>query len=327
MEGNHRTVIVTGGAGYIGSQVCKQLHQAGYLPVALDNLSKGRREAVRWGPLEEGDVGDCSFVTQVLLKHKPVGVIHLAASTDVGESVRQPGLYYQNNTAGTLSLLRAMQEQAVRVLIFSSTCATYGDVKEVPITESTPQWPINPYGWSKLFGEQMIRDFRHASGLRFALLRYFNVAGADLDGELGEDHDPPSHVIPILFDVVTGRGGSQFRLFGEDYATPDGTCVRDYIHVADLADAHIKALEYLLQNDEGLALNLGSGSGFSVKQLITEAEKVIGKQIPIQNCPRRPGDAPTLVADSQLATRVLGWKPQHSDLETILTTAWRWHRR
>lgn len=324
MVGAARKVLVTGGAGYIGSQVCKQLQRAGYEPVTLDNLSKGRKESVRWGPLEVGDIADRAFVGKVLKMHRPIGVIHLAAFTDVGESVQRPDKYYRNNVVGTLSLLEELKEHQIKTFIFSSTCATYGDVKKVPIDEETPQLPINPYGWTKLFDEQIIKDFREAYGLRYGLLRYFNVAGADLDGELGEEHQPPCHVIPIIFDAVVGKT-PHFSLFGDDYDTADGTCIRDYIHVADLAEAHVKALEYLLKHDEGIILNLGSGKGFSVKELIDSTEKIVGKKVPLRLVPRRPGDAPELVADPSKAKRLIGWQARHSDIDTILTTAWQWH--
>lgn len=319
-----KKVLVTGGAGYIGSQVCKLLRRAGYEPVTLDNLSNGRKDVVRWGPLEVGDIADRAFVAKVLKTHNPIGVLHFAAFTDVGESVHRPEKYYQNNVMGTLNLLEVLREHKINNIIFSSTCATYGDVQKVPIDENTPQRPINPYGWTKLFGEQIIKDFRQAYGMRFALLRYFNVAGADLDGDLGEDHQPPVHVIPIIFDGAVGRK-PHFSLFGDDYATPDGTCIRDYIHVVDLAEAHIRALEYLQTHDEGIEINLGSGKGFSVKELITHTEKIIGKKVPVQIVPRREGDAPTLVADASRAKKVLGWTARHSDIDTILKTAWQWH--
>ncbi|MDP1834584.1 MAG: UDP-glucose 4-epimerase GalE [Chlamydiales bacterium] len=319
-----KNVLVTGGAGYIGSQVCKLLSLGGYQPITLDNLSKGKKEAVQWGPLEIGDIADIPFVTKLIQKYHPIATIHLAASTEVGESVTHPDEFYQNNTVGTLNLLKALRDGNVKVFIFSSTCATYGDVKEVPIKETAPQAPINPYGWSKLFDEQIIRDFRTAFGFRYALLRYFNVAGADLDGDLGEDHQPPSHVIPILFDSISGKT-PQFNLLGEDYQTPDGTCIRDYIHIVDLANAHVVAMEHLLGKDEGIELNLGSGKGFSVKELIIHAEKITGKKVPVKKAQRRPGDAPALVADASKAYKVLGWKPKHSDLETILSSAWKWY--
>jgi UDP-arabinose 4-epimerase len=319
-----KNILVTGGAGYIGSQVCKQLSLAGYVPVALDDLSKGKTDAVRWGPLEVGDIGDKALVGHVLKKHCPIATIHLAASTEVGESVAHPDRFYQNNTVGTLHLLEMLRDNDCHVVIFSSTCATYGDVKEVPIKEDALQAPINPYGWSKLFCEQIIRDFRNAFHFRYACLRYFNVAGADLDGELGENHHPPSHVIPILFDAISGKQ-PQFSILGDDYDTADGSCIRDYIHVVDLANAHVKAMEHLLENDVGIELNLGSGKGFSVKELVAEAEKITGYKVPLQIAGRRAGDAPALVADPSKASQVLNWNTSHSDIHTILQTAWQWY--
>ncbi len=326
MPKSTKKVLVTGGAGYIGSQVCKLLHRAGFEPVTLDNLSKGKREAVRWGPLEVGDICDKEFVSKVIKTYRPIGVIHFAANTEVGDSVIHPEKFYQNNVVGTLRVLEAMVENDVRVIVFSSTCATYGDVVKMPINEETPQQPINPYGWSKLIDEQLLKDFRTAHQLRFTAFRYFNVAGADLDGELGEEHQPPCHVIPIIFDAVIGKT-KEFSILGTDYPTPDGTGIRDYIHVVDLAEAHIKAFEFLLTHDEGLAINLGSGHGFSVKELIEHTEKITGKKVPFKNEPRRLGDAPTMVADSAKALKILGWKSQHSDIDTILRTAWKWHQK
>lgn len=321
-----KKVLVTGGAGYIGSQVCKLLHQAGYEPVTIDNLSKGRREAVRWGPLEVGDICDREFVSKVIKTHRPIGVIHFAANTEVGDSVFHPEKFYQNNVVGTLRLLEAMLENDLRAIVFSSTCATYGDVAKIPIMEDCPQKPINPYGWTKLMDEQMIKDFREAHGFRYTIFRYFNVAGADIDGELGEEHQPPCHVIPIIFDAVIGKT-KEFCVFGTDFPTPDGTGVRDYIHVCDLADAHIRALEHLQTHDAALELNLGSEKGFSVKELIQHTEKISGKKVPVKNVARRAGDAPCMIADSSKAKKVLGWKPSHSDIDTILKTAWQWHQK
>ncbi len=321
---NPKRVLVTGGAGYVGSQVCKLLSQAGFEPVTIDNLSKGRREAVRWGPLEVGDICDRSFVSRVIKTYQPIGVLHFAANTEVGESVFRPDIFYENNVVGTLRLLEAMQENGLNVLVLSSTCATYGDVQDIPVKESAPQKPINPYGWTKLMCEQLLRDFRIAYKLRYVAFRYFNVAGADLDGELGEEHQPPCHVIPIIFDAAVGRT-PYFSVFGTDYPTPDGTGIRDYIHVVDLADAHIRALKYLLDHDEAHELNLGSEHGFSVKQLVEETQKISGKKVPVRYVARRAGDAPCLIADSHKALEVLGWKPTHSDITTIMRTAWQWH--
>lgn len=320
-----KNVLVTGGAGYIGSHICKALSLKGYQPIALDNLSKGRADMVRWGPLIVGSTADRERVASTIQRFQPIAVIHLAALSEVGESVSHPDLYYQNNVTGTLNLLEILRQEGCDTVIFSSTCATYGEVEKSPIQESASQLPINPYGWSKLFSEQMIKDFRSAFGLRYALLRYFNVAGADLEGEIGESHTPPFHVIPILLDAAMYR--KSFTLFGENYPTPDGTCIRDYIHVVDVANAHIEAMEHLLKQDEGLAINLGSGRGFSVKELIKTTELVTGKTISIQKVAKRVGDAAILVADNREAYRALGWSVQHSDLETIVSSAWKWHMK
>ncbi len=324
--GDKPVVLVTGGAGYVGSQTCKELAARGYVPVTLDNLVNGHRETVRWGPFEEGDIGDKAFVSAVLKRHKPKAVVHCAALCDVGECVTRPDKYYENNVVGTLRLLECLQEHDINNFVFSSTCATYGDVEEVPITEDTPQAPINPYGVTKLMCEQIMKDFGDAYGLRYVFFRYFNVAGADLGGELGEQHEPPSHVIPIIFDSVTGKTDS-FKIFGDDYDTPDGTCIRDYVHVADLADGHVRAVEHLLKGGANDIINLGSGQGFSVKELIAKIEEVSGKKVPTELVPRRPGDAPCLYANKDKAKRVLGWEPVNSNLDTIMKTAWEWCTR
>ena len=319
-------VLVTGGAGYIGSHACKALAQAGHTPVSYDNLVYGHRWAVRWGPLEEGDISDRARLNAVIDQYHPAAVMHFAAYAYVGESVQDPGKYYRNNVAGTLTLLEAMRDHGVDQLIFSSTCATYGIPEQTPITEDHPQRPINPYGASKLMIERMLQDFEAAHGLRSVVLRYFNAAGADPDGELGEDHDPETHLIPLVLDAAAGKR-SAITVYGDDYDTPDGTCIRDYIHVTDLADAHVRALNALGQGAEGAAYNLGNGQGFSVREVITEAERVTGRPIPVQVGSRRAGDPSRLVGHANQARAMLQWSPRHADLQHIIATAWEWHSR
>mgnify|MGYP001816966707 FL=1 len=318
-------ILVTGGAGYIGCHACKALAQAGYVPVAYDNLVYGHEWAVKWGPFEKGDIGDRGRLVQVIEKYRPTAVMHFAAYAYVGESVEDPGKYYRNNVAGTLTLLEAMRDHAVDQLVFSSTCATYGLPRQIPIPEDHVQQPINPYGASKLMVEQMLRGFGVAHGLRAISLRYFNAAGADPDNETGEDHDPETHLIPLVLDAAAGRRAS-IAVFGDDYDTPDGTCIRDYIHVTDLASAHVLALQALQSGVAGNAYNLGNGTGFSVKQVIDAAQKVTGKDIPVEVAPRRAGDPPRLIGDASRIKTELGWAPQFADLETIIQTAWKWHQ-
>jgi UDP-arabinose 4-epimerase len=320
------TVLVTGGAGYIGSHACKALARAGYLPIAYDNLVYGHEWAVKWGPFERGDILEQARLEEVVARHSPVAVMHFAAFAYVGESVTEPAKYYRNNVAGTLTLLEACRSRGVGTFVFSSSCATYGIPDVLPIREDTPQRPINPYGASKLMVERMLADFGAAYGLRSVALRYFNAAGADPDGEIGEDHDPEPHVIPLVLDVAAGKRDA-ISVFGTDYETPDGTCIRDYIHVTDLADAHVKALQKLEAGPLRPAFNLGTGSGVSVRQLIDAAERVTGLPIKVKHAPRRPGDPPELVADASAADSALGWTPVLSDIETILRTAWEWHGR
>jgi UDP-arabinose 4-epimerase len=319
----NRTVVVTGGAGYIGSHACKALARAGYLPVSYDNLVYGHDWAVRWGPLEVGDLLDRAALDGVFRKYAPQAVMHFAAYAYVGESVENPGKYYRNNVAGSLTLLEAMRDHAVRRLIFSSTCATYGIPETVPIPEQHPQRPVNPYGASKLMIERMLQDFEAAHGMRSIALRYFNAAGADPEGEAGEQHDPETHLIPLVLETAAGLW-PRVTVFGEDYDTPDGTCVRDYIHVADLADAHVLALRALESGAPSAAYNLGNGQGFSVKQVIDAARAVTGRDIPVDVGARRPGDPPVLVADARRARQELAWTPRYHDLQTILRTAWNW---
>ena len=327
MEANPAPVVlVTGGAGYIGSHSCKALARAGYLPVAFDNLVHGHRWAVRWGPLEVGDIADRARLDAVIEQYRPVAVMHFAAFSYVGESVSDPGKYYRNNVAGTLTLLEAMRDHGIDRLIFSSTCATYGVPLEIPITEAHPQAPINPYGASKWMIERMLADFGAAHGLRSVALRYFNAAGADPEAEIGEDHDPETHLIPLVLDAAAGRR-PHITVFGEDYETPDGTCIRDYIHVTDLADAHVLALRALDAGEPGAAYNLGNGLGFSVQEVIDHAREVTGLKVPVVAGARRPGDPPRLVGDARRATTELGWQPRYADLDRIIETAWQWHTR
>lgn len=320
------TILVTGGAGYIGAHCCKALAAAGYRPIVVDNLVYGHRDAVRWGQMEQGDIADAAFLDSVLARHRPAAVIHFAAYAYVGESVTDPGKYYRNNVAGTLSLLEAMHRAATDKLVFSSTCATYGIPAAVPISEDSPQHPINPYGRTKLMVEQMLGDFQAAHGLNAIALRYFNAAGADPECEAGEDHDPETHLIPLALDAVAGRGPA-LTVHGDDYDTPDGTCVRDYIHVTDLADAHVRAMARLLGGSSSDRINLGTGTGSSIREVLEAVGRIAGRVVPHSFGPRRPGDPPVLVADPSRAGDVLGWTPHHSDLETIIQTAWAWHRR
>lgn len=320
------TILVTGGAGYIGSHTCKALKKAGYSPVVYDNLCYGHREAVQWGPFEEGDILDGDRLDQVIQQHRPKAVIHFAAFAYVGESVTDPVKYYRNNAMGSLSLLDALQRNNIKTIVFSSTCATYGVPDQIPITEQTPQSPINPYGQTKLMVEKMLSDMETAHGLKSAALRYFNACGADPDGDIGEDHDPETHLIPNVLRAITGDL-DHLDLYGTDYPTPDGTCIRDYIHVNDLADAHLLALEHLLKGGDSLRLNLGTGKGFSVREIIDAAERVTGRKVPVVEAPRREGDPAELVADATAIKQALGFKAKFNDIDDIIRTAWNWHQR
>jgi UDP-glucose-4-epimerase GalE len=320
------SVLVTGGAGYIGSHTCKALHAAGFTPVTVDNLVYGHREAVRWGPLIEGDIGDRELITQVIRDHAITAVIHFAAYAYVGESMQQPEKYFSNNVLKTLHLLEAMRVSDVGKIVFSSTCATYGIPEHVPIDEHHRQHPVNPYGESKRFIEQALRWYGVAHGLRSVALRYFNAAGADAGGEAGEDHTPETHLIPLVIAAALGQR-RQVEIFGTDYPTPDGTAIRDYIHVTDLGDAHVKALQYLFAGGESVAVNLGTGNGYSVNEVIAAVERVGGRPVPAKHSPRRAGDPAVLVANADLAGQLLGWTPEHSTLDNIVRTAWQWHRR
>jgi UDP-arabinose 4-epimerase len=319
-------VLVTGGAGYIGSHTCKALARAGYIPVVYDNLAYGHRWAVKWGPFEEGDILDGARLESVIATYRPIAVLHFAAFAYVGESVTDPSKYYRNNTMGSLSLLDAMRAGGVRDIVFSSTCATYGAPPSLPISESTPQHPINPYGASKLMVERMLADFGAAYGLGFTALRYFNAAGADPDGDIGEDHNPETHLVPLVLDAASGRREA-VAVFGTDYDTPDGTCVRDYIHVTDLAEAHVLALQALRAGAASDVYNLGNERGFSVREVIAAAERATGLTVPVNTAGRRDGDPAALVADAAKARRVLGWRPQHAALDDMVRTAWAWHQK
>lgn len=325
-SGDPIPILVTGGAGYVGAHACKALAKRGYRPIAYDNLVYGHEAAVKWGPLEIGDIADRARLDAVIAQYRPQALMHFAAFTYVGESVADPGKYYRNNVAGTLSLLEALRDHGIGKMVFSSTAAVYGTPDMVPIAEAAAKAPINPYGLSKWTSEQMIADFGAAHGLRSAVLRYFNAAGADPDGELGECHDPESHLIPLAMQAVTGDG-PPLTLFGDDYPTPDGTCIRDYIHVADLANAHVQALEQLDHRDGAEVFNLGTGHGVSVREVLDAVGRAAGKPVPHSIGPRRAGDPAELVSDPGKANRELGWKPAMSDLDTIVDTAWAWHNR
>ena len=321
-----RCILVTGGAGYVGSHACKALAAAGYLPVTFDSLVSGHRSAVRWGPLIVGDLGDDGALDAALAGHRFDAVVHFAAHAYVGESVRDPGKYFRNNVVNSLRLVDAALAAGVRHIVFSSTCATYGLPDSLPISEAQPQRPVNPYGESKLFVERALHWNGVAHGLRSVALRYFNAAGADIDGEIGEAHDPETHLIPLAIGAALGRAGP-LQIFGTDYPTADGTAMRDFIHVADLASAHVRALDHLLAGGESAALNLGTGVGHSVKEVVASVERASGRTVPVEYAPRREGDPPVLVADAAKARELLGWLPRHSALDAIVQSAWRWHTR
>jgi UDP-arabinose 4-epimerase len=318
-------VLVTGGAGYVGSHACKALIAAGYTPVTFDNLDYGHRRAVRWGPLEIGDLGDRTQLDRVFDRYRPSAVLHFAAYAYVGESVSDPARYYRNNVAGTLTLLESMRAHDVDQLVFSSSCAVYGDVAATPIDEKQARRPVCPYGRSKVICEDMLADFDAAYGMRHVDLRYFNAAGADPDLEIGEDHTPETHLIPLTISAAAGEL-AELKVFGTDYPTPDGTAVRDYVHVTDLADAHVRALRHLARGGRSRAYNLGRGAGSSVMEIVHAVERVSGRGVPFTSAPRRSGDPPILVADASRVSRELGWSARTVDLDEIVASAWAFYR-
>ncbi|NQY13339.1 MAG: UDP-glucose 4-epimerase GalE [Henriciella sp.] len=319
-----RTVLVTGGAGYVGSHCCKTFSDAGWDVVVFDNLSRGWRDFVKWGRLIEGDLLNPEELDAAIKDVQPDAVAHFAALAYVGESVERPDIYYRNNVVGTLNLLDAMRANGVDKLVFSSTCATYGEPQYLPIDEGHPQAPINPYGRSKWMVEHILKDYAHAFGLQSVALRYFNAAGGDPDGQIGERHEPETHLIPL---ALRGAGDAEYTLniLGDDYDTRDGTAIRDYIHVLDLADAHLRALQYLNDGGETIQINLGTGTGTSVREIRDSVEAVTGKTVNSQIAPRRPGDPPVLVAEPKLAKEKLGWQAEKSSVESLIRDAWNWH--
>jgi len=317
------TVLVCGGAGYVGSHTCLRLAEAGFAPVVFDDLSNGHAEFVQWGPLEIGDIRDPARLDAVFARHRPVAVVHFAGLIEVGESTKFPARFYDSNVVGALSLIAAAQRAGVEAMVFSSTCATYGDPQYVPMDEKHPQAPLNPYGRTKLMVEQALGDLDRYAGFRSVCLRYFNAAGADPQGRVGERHEPETHAIPLAIAAAMDAGKS-FKIFGQDYQTPDGTAVRDYVHVLDLADAHVLALRYLLDGGASDVFNLGTGDGTSVRELVDAIGNVSGRNYQAALAGRREGDAPVLVADNAKAKAVLGWSPQY-DLKQIIQSAWRWH--
>ncbi|NEP56747.1 MAG: UDP-glucose 4-epimerase GalE [Symploca sp. SIO2G7] len=323
------TILVTGGAGYIGSHAALVLKRAGYRVVILDNLVYGHQDIVEQAlqvKLVVGDITDRNLLDHLFKTYDITAVMHFAAYAYVGESVKNPSKYYSNNVVGTLTLLQAMLAASVKKFIFSSTCATYGLVETVPIRENESQQPINPYGASKLMVERILSDFDKAYDLKYVCFRYFNAAGADPNGLLGEDHTPETHLIPLILLTALGKRES-ISIFGTDYPTPDGTCIRDFIHVTDLATAHVLGLEYLLKDSNSDVFNLGNSNGFSVKEVIETAQAITGKEIKVVTCDRRPGDPPCLVGSSEKVRRILGWNPQYPSLEDILSHAWQWHQQ
>jgi UDP-glucose-4-epimerase GalE len=317
-------VLVTGGAGYIGSHTAKALAKAGHEPLVLDNLSAGHRWAAKWGRLLDWDLADTEMLPQFLEKERVEAVLHFAGSLLVGESVQEPRKYFWNNVVNTLHLLDAMLEAGVKRIVFSSSAAVYGNPQRIPIPEDHPKQPVNPYGETKLAMERALQWYGNAYDLKWVALRYFNAAGADPDGELGESHNPEVHLIPLIIQAALGRR-PHVEIYGTDYPTPDGTAIRDYVHVTDLAAAHVRALQYLADGGESRALNLGTGQGYSVREVIHAVGKISPHPVPFCEGPRRAGDPPALVAEASHAGKALGWKPQHSGLEAIIQSAWNWH--
>jgi UDP-arabinose 4-epimerase len=322
---SNKTVLVTGGAGYVGSHACLRLAEAGYLPIVFDNLSTGHDWAVQWGPLEIGDLLDERRIADVLERHRPVAVMHFAAAASMSESLTNPLKYFRTNVVGTLNLLRAMQEAGVYRLVQSSSCAVYGRPDTTLICEDTQTAPLSPYGFTKLTCERMAAECELAFGLKSVALRYFNAAGADPEARIGEAHEPETHLIPLVLEA--GRSPHAFSVFGDDYDTPDGTAVRDFTHVSDLAEAHLLALEHLLSGDSSLLLNIGTGMGYSVKEVVEATSRVLGSEIVMRPGPRRPGDPARLVADAARARRLLGWHPKYTTIEEIIRDAGQWHAR
>lgn len=318
-------ILVTGGAGYIGSHACKALAAAGHTPVTYDNLSTGWAEAVRFGPFEQGDLRDRARLDSVFAAYQPTAVLHFGALSQVGESMREPGRYWDNNVTGSLVLMEAAVAAGCLKLVFSSTCATYGDQDNVVLDEDSPQAPINAYGASKRAIEDMLRDFEAAHGLRHVIFRYFNVAGADPEAEVGEFHQPETHLVPLILDAVDGKRDA-LTIFGTDYDTSDGTCIRDYVHVCDLVDAHILGLKWLEDGKESRVFNLGTGDGFSVREVIDHARSITKRDVPVVEGLRRPGDCTKLVSRSERAVSELGWTPSRSTLDEMIRDAWRWHQ-
>ncbi|MCR9124943.1 MAG: UDP-glucose 4-epimerase GalE [Rhodobacteraceae bacterium] len=320
-----RNILVTGGAGYIGSHACKALKAEGFVPVTYDNFATGWKDAVKFGPAEEGDLLDRARLDAVFEAYRPVAVMHFAALSQVGEAMTEPGRYWRNNVTGSLNLIEAAVNAGCLQFVFSSTCATYGDQDNVVLDEHSVQAPLNSYGASKRAIEDMLRDFEYAAGLQSVIFRYFNVAGADPDGEVGEFHRPETHLVPLMLDAIEGKREA-LTVFGTDYDTPDGTCIRDYVHVCDLVDAHVLGLLWLQEGKGSRVFNLGTGSGFSVREVIDHSRSVTNREVPFQIGPRRAGDCTKLVSGSVRAAEELGWRPTRSDLGTMIADAWRWHQ-
>lgn len=318
-------ILVTGGAGYIGSHACKALKQAGFTPVVYDNLVTGWKDAVKFGPFEQGDLTDRARLDQVFAKYQPVAVVHFAALSQVGEAMSQPGRYWANNVGGSLNLIEASVAAGCLNFVFSSTCATYGEHDNVVLDEDTPQHPLNAYGASKRAVEDILSDFEAAYGLRSVIFRYFNVAGADPEAEVGEFHRPETHLVPLVLDAIEGKRDA-LTVFGTDYDTPDGTCIRDYVHVCDLVDAHVLGLKWLQDDKGSRVFNLGTGTGFSVREVIDQSRSVTNREVPFSIGDRRAGDCTKLVSGSTRAEVELGWKPSRSTLDVMIKDAWRWHQ-
>lgn len=320
-----KNVLVTGGAGYIGSHACKALRAAGYVPVTFDNLSTGWEEAVKFGPFEQGDLLDRARLDEVFVKHEPIAVMHFAAFSQVGESMKDPGKYWRNNVIGSLQLIEAAADAGCLNFVFSSTCATYGDQDNVVLNEDSVQLPINSYGASKRAIEDILTNFEQSHGLKSVIFRYFNVAGCDPDGEVGEFHQPETHLIPLMLDAIAGKRDA-LTIFGTDYETPDGTCIRDYVHVCDLVDAHVLGLKWLQDAKGSRLFNLGTGKGFSVREVLDESRAVTNKEVPHVEGDRRPGDCTKLVSGSERAVTELGWMPERSNMKSMIEDAWNWHQ-